>query len=454
MPLSETQKEIDQLKRTSFLSENATLRYLTFAALYVSEGIPIGIIFYAIPAWLAANGKTPMEIATYAGIVILPWSFKIVMAPIMDRYTWLSMGRKRPWIIVGQLGLIFCFLAIGFVNDPLNNLSGLMAVGFAVSFFGAIQDIAIDGMAVDIIPLNQQARANGVMWGSRIIGQSLSLIIGTALINIVGFTNAISSLALIVAILILVPVGVRERPGEKLLPWMAGSPSEASANAQLTAWAPLLKSMIKAMVLPASLLLGLGMLLTGILSGFIDTLLPIFTVQQLNWTNTDYSHVYSAATIIGGCFGMFAGGAIIDLLGTRKMINALLLTLTATIGLFGWFSGGWTNIKFVYSFVILFYLMSTLLTIAVMALAMKLSWRKISASQFTLYMTLNNLGIALGAWAFGYLKDSLPWKQVLLIGITLPFLAIFIYRKINLIKHRKSLESFELQEIDRVLVNT
>ena len=55
------------------------------------------------------------------------------------------MGRKRPWVIFGQLGLIISFLSIGFVNDPLNNLNHLMIVGFCISFFGAFQDVATDG---------------------------------------------------------------------------------------------------------------------------------------------------------------------------------------------------------------------------------------------------------------------------------------------------------------------
>ncbi len=247
MDLNKALKRID-INNNRFLTQNATLRYLVFSALYISEGIPIGILFYAIPAWLAMNGKTPLEIASYMAVIIIPWTFKIVIAPLMDRYTILSMGRKRPWIIFGQLGLMISFLVFGFIPDPLDNLNMLMIAGFIVNIFGSIQDIAIDGMAVELIPLNQQARANGIMWGSRIIGQSLSLVIGTALINIVGFTNAISSMALIVIILILVPIYFRERPGEKLMPWTKGKPSEDSKKVQSKDWGSLLKNLSKDLV--------------------------------------------------------------------------------------------------------------------------------------------------------------------------------------------------------------
>ena len=94
---------------------------------------------------------------------------------MMDRYTWLSMGRKRPWILLGQIGLVLSCVFMAYIPDPLNNLNQLMIVGFIVSFFGAFQDVATDGMAVDIIQNEQQPKANGLMWGSKIIGMSVSL---------------------------------------------------------------------------------------------------------------------------------------------------------------------------------------------------------------------------------------------------------------------------------------
>ena len=209
-----TERIKTELNNNRFLTENPTLRYLTFAALYLAQGIPEGITYFAIPAWLAMNNKTPVEIASFVAVIGIPWSFKILIAPLMDRFTILSMGRKRPWVIIGQLGLIVSFLSIGLVHDPLNNLNGLMIAGFFISFFGAFQDVATDGMAIDVVPINQQARANGLMWGSKTIGTALSLVIGTSLINLLGFSTAISSLSIAVAFIMLVPIFFRERQGK------------------------------------------------------------------------------------------------------------------------------------------------------------------------------------------------------------------------------------------------
>ena len=131
---------IKEGKTLPSLSENSILRYFNFIALYFAQGVPEGMLFYGIPAWMVMNGNTPGEIAGFAVACGLPWSFKFIVAPLMDRYTYLPMGRKRPWVILGQIGLIASCIYMAYVPDPLNNLNQFMLAGFMVSFFGAFQD--------------------------------------------------------------------------------------------------------------------------------------------------------------------------------------------------------------------------------------------------------------------------------------------------------------------------
>ncbi len=90
-----TSKEIS-LKTIPSLSENPILRYFTFIVLYFSQGIPEGITIFAIPAWMAMNGKSAAEIAGYSAAILIPFSLKILLAPMMERYTYLPMGRRKP----------------------------------------------------------------------------------------------------------------------------------------------------------------------------------------------------------------------------------------------------------------------------------------------------------------------------------------------------------------------
>ncbi len=433
------------IENNRFLTENPILRYLTFSALYLAQGIPEGITYFAIPAWLAMNNKTPVEIASFVAVIGIPWSFKILIAPLMDRFTILSMGRKRPWVIFGQLGLIISFLAIGLVQDPLNNLNGLMISGFFISFFGAFQDVATDGMAIDIVPIKEQARANGLMWGSKTIGTALSLVIGTTLINMLGFTTAISSLSIAVAFIILVPIFFRERPGEKLMPWTKGEPSKQSKNTQLKSWKQIFKSLLKIIILPSTIIMGVASLIIGLMYGLIDTLLPIFTIQELGWTNTSYSQAYSITTVAGGFFGMFVGGALVDFFGNKRMIIIYLIATIVLIGSLALLPEFWKNDKFIFVFIMLYYLFYTFLCIAIFAACMKLCWEVVAATQFTLFMALSNMGRASGSGLVGTLKDIMSWEYVLLCTAISPLLTILFIKLINFKKHRKSIEEFTIQ---------
>jgi len=424
------------------LTDNALTRYITFSALYIAQGIPEGITFFAIPAWLAMNGKSAMEIAAYVGVIGIPWSFKIIIAPLMDRFTLLAMGRKRPWVIFGQLGLIISFLCIGLVPDPLNNLSALMVAGFFISFFGAFQDVATDGMAVDVIPENEQARANGLMWGAKTIGISASLLIGTWLINTFGFPMAISSLSIAVATIMLFPIYFKERPGEKTMPWTAGAVSPDSKQTQLRSWKHIFKCLYKVLRLKSSLVFGLGVFAVGLMFGLIDTLLPIFSIQELGWTNSYFSNVFSITTVIGGFLGMFIGGYLVDYFGKIKMLSLYLFFLTLLIAVFASLSNLWGNNLIVYAFILSYYTLYTFLCIAVFASAMHLCWKTVAATQFTLYMALSNMGRAAGAAMLGVLKTNFTWEIVFLIIAAMPVIMIILIQLINFKKHRVTVDSF------------
>jgi len=436
----ETKKRKVKLGRS--LADNALSRYITFSALYIAQGIPEGITFFAIPAWLAMNGKSAMEIAAYVGVIGIPWSFKIIIAPLMDRFTLLAMGRKRPWVIFGQLGLIVSFLIIGLVPDPLNNLSALMTAGFLISFFGAFQDVATDGMAVDVIPVNEQARTNGLMWGTKTIGISSGLIIGTWLINNFGFSTAISSLSIVVATIMLFPIYFKERPGEKTMPWTNGNISPDSKQTQLSSWKQILKSLYKVVRLKSSLIFGIGVFAIGLMFGLIDTLLPIFSIQELGWTNSFFSNVFSITTVVGGFLGMFIGGYLVDYFGKIKMLSLYLFCLIALIAVFAFVSNLWGNNLIIYAFILSYYTLYTFLCIAVFASAMHLCWKTVAATQFTLYMALSNMGRAAGAAMLGVLKTNFHWEIVFLIIAIMPFIMVILIQLINFKKHRVTVDSF------------
>ncbi|MBK6399705.1 MAG: MFS transporter [Bacteroidetes bacterium] len=433
------------------LSENTFLRYLNFVALYVAQGIPEGMTLFGIPAWMAMNGKTPGEIGAFVAAFGLPWSFKIIVAPMMDRFTYLPMGRRRPWVLFGQIGLMISFIAMAFVPDPLNNLNLLMIAGFAVGFFGSFQDVATDGMAIDIVPIHQQARANGMMWGAKIIGTSASLAIGSWLINAYGFTTSILMLAVAVSIIMLAPLFLRERPGEKLLPWTKGKASVETQKMQLDNWSIIFKSLFKVFTLRNSLLLAFVLFVTQTAFNLIATLLPIFTVQELGWTNITYSQFFATASLIGGIGGMLIGGFLIDKFGKKRMLNiyfALLITINIALAFLQKY---WSQTWFISGFMIIYQIFYVFTCIGLFANAMEFCWKKVSASQFTLYMTIGNLGRIAGAKLIGPIKTNFTWEYTILSFTIIFAIAWLIFQLIHVGKHAEKLNNLELKDSESLV---
>jgi len=430
------------------LSENALLRYFTFSSLYGAQGIPEGLTFYAIPAWLAMNGKSVTEIGSFIAIIGIPWSFKIILAPLMDRFTYLPMGRKRPWVLIGQIGLVLSLLAAALINDPLNNLSMLMVVGFFISFFGAFQDVAVDGMAIDIVPLDEQARANGLMWGSKTIGVSLSLLVTTWTIHNYGFAYATCFLAFVILCILFIPIYTRENSGEKIMPWTEGEANIKSIQTQLHSLKLIFTNLFKVFFLPTSLVLGIAVFINSIGNGMMDTLLPVFTIQEIGWTDSDYSQIMATANIVAGITGMFIGGALVDYFGKIRMLSIFLILVIVLIIIMVVGKTYWSTSFFVSSFIFSFYILYTFQTIAIFSIAMELCWKRISATQFTLYMAISNLGRATGAGYLGEIKEFLfKWELVILVYAASAFIMLLLLTRMNTKKHVLSVGILENRQL-------
>ena len=425
------------------LSESSFLRYFTFAALYVAQGIPEGLLIFALPAWLAKNGFSPAQIGSYVGVIALPWSFKLINGPIMDRFTYLPMGRRRPWVLFGQIGILISFTIMSLISDPSTNISALTFIGFIVMFFSAFQDVAVDGLAIDILPVKQQARANGLMWGSKTMGIALSVALGSLFINKYGFSITILFFCVLVFLIMLLPLLLRERPGEKILPWMPGKASELAKNIQLKDWKSIFRNLINVFFLPMSFIMGVAVFFNTISRGLIDTVLPVLTVQELGWSDTDYSQVFATSGIISGAIGMLIGGFLIDYLGKIKMMAVFLILLMLLVGAFSAFFSFWDEPQFITAFIIAFYSLFVLLTIAIFATAMQLSWKKVAATQFTLYMAISNLGLSLGAFLLGPLNKIFSYQILILVCILASGITLFLLQFIKLDKHEADIKDLE-----------
>jgi len=138
-------------------------RTASVALLSFSSGLPLGLVWIAIPDWLRSVG---VDLRT-VGLVTLaqaPWSFKVLWAPLMDRYVPPWLGRRRGWAAIAQAALCLATLALAGVGQHPDTPWIVGALALAVAFAGATQDIAVDAYAVDVLRPDEQ----GVAVGARI----------------------------------------------------------------------------------------------------------------------------------------------------------------------------------------------------------------------------------------------------------------------------------------------
>ena len=425
------------------LSTSAPLRYGTYGALYFMQGIPQGLQLYAIPAWMAMNGLDAAAVGAYVGICTLPWTFKLVAGPLMDRYGFLPMGRRRPWLLGAQLGLLAMMLVMAFVPDPLNNLTLFMSVSFVLNCFGAVQDVATDGMAVDVTPLEEQARANGIMWGAKVVGIGATLTGGTWAINTFGFTAAVVGLTAVMLLVLIVPSVMRERPGERLFPWSQGQASPEAVAMKPESWAEILLTLKNAFLLRNSLLGALCIFLVGSANGLKDALLPVFTIQRLNWDNTAYADTVASANVLGALAAMVLAGWLADRVGKVRVISIYLVVIALTWTFIAsapasWSAkGGFVSVIYGLQFLEIFML------VAILATAMNLCWTRVAATQFTLYMVCNNMGLVVGAMVLGPLRARLEWSGMFLFLVAVYAVALVLWQLMRLGVHVHALGRLE-----------
>lgn len=123
-----------------------------------SSGLPLYLLIQFVPAWLRA---AEIDLATIGliNLVLFPYTWKFLWSPVMDRFVLPFFGRRRGWMFVTQLGLIALMASLA-LFDPSTQLSQIIILVSAISFFSASQDIVIDAYRREILPDDELGAGN------------------------------------------------------------------------------------------------------------------------------------------------------------------------------------------------------------------------------------------------------------------------------------------------------
>nr|WP_244193843.1 RhtX/FptX family siderophore transporter [Bordetella genomosp. 12] len=136
-------------------------------ALYLSQGIPLGLAMEALPILLRRDGLS-LQVLAWLPLVGLPWVLKFLWASQVDNRWFRAWGRRRSWILPMQSLALVCLLALAGLGLGDVGL-GLLLMAVA-SLASATQDIATDGLTAEHCRGEDLPRANAIQVGGTMVG--------------------------------------------------------------------------------------------------------------------------------------------------------------------------------------------------------------------------------------------------------------------------------------------
>jgi MFS family permease len=343
--------------------------------LYFAEGAPIGYIWWAMPTRLREAGVPVEEVAALIAMLALPWAFKFLWAPAVDRLRGAKWG-YRAWITVAQvaMGLTLLPLSALPIQDSMGIITWLL-LAHAVS--AATQDVAIDALAISSVPEHDRARTTGWMQAGMLVGRATFGGLALAAEQWIGAPAVIFVLVGCIWFTIAVV-------------WLF--PNSGAMDAPRRPDAPPLSVTIPRALRQRTLWVGLGIALTAG-AGFeaVGGLMGPFLLDH-NATQSAIGAFFALPVVLCMIVGGLAGGTLADHLSHRRLIGLSVIAILVCIAVIVAGSAllqfeGWRLMALAAPL----YLCIGCLVASSYALFMDLSDPAIGGTQFSAFMGATNL---------------------------------------------------------------
>jgi len=370
-------------------------RLLSVSLLSFASGLPLGLVWIAIPTWMTQAGVDIKVVGLFT-LAQAPWSFKFLWSPLMDRYPLPILGRKRGWILLAQVALLGLGLWLAGVPPSPETVWVIGAISLATGFAAATQDIAYDAYTVEVLRKEEQ----GAAVGARVALYRAAMFIsgGLAITLIASWSWAAVNvlLALCYAPLLLVTV---KAPEPESLPAPPKTLKEA-------VWGPFVGFLAQHRaleILAFVVLFKLSDQLTQALTG------PFLV--QMGFSPADVGVGRSGIAIAATLVGTFLGGILTNAVGLGRALwitgflqifSNLGYALVAQVG---------PNRLVMYSAVAFELATSGMGTGAFSVLLIRLTQKRFSATQYALLSSLFSIPRVLAGPPAGLLVDALGWRD-------------------------------------------
>ncbi len=382
---------------------------------YFVEGLPFGFQAMALPVLLRREGVAA-SVITAAGVLALPWLLKVFWAPFVDSRFSTRLGRRRSWILPMQLAMaVICGLAAALA--PAGALPAFLGAILAMNLCAAVMDIAVDGLAIELLAERHLGYGNAV----QVAGYKVGMLVGGGAMLVVASERGASAALLAMGTLALVGAVVAfgfEEP--------ESSRAERVVPPRIGEVVSLLWSSLRT---PAALavIVFIGTYKAG--EAMADALFRVFLVDA-GFTDAQIARWVTTYGTLASLLGSVCGGAlasrartIVRAVGVAAFLRALALgaelhavaspsegaIIMATLAQH--FFGG-------------------ALTTAMFAFMMSMVDRRIGATHYTLLATVEALGKGIAAWPSGLLQERIGYVPVYTLAVALSLVFLGLLRPI------------------------
>ncbi|MEP5766288.1 MAG: AmpG family muropeptide MFS transporter [Halieaceae bacterium] len=365
-----------------------------------ASGMPLFVLLQLVPAWLSDKGVSLTDIGLFA-LVGIPYTWKFLWAPLMDRYVPPFLGRRRGWMLVTQLALLFSIGGLGWLQ-PEFSLGSVALLAFIVAFFSASQDIVLDAYRREILPDQELGLGNSIHVQayrvSGLIPGSLSLILADHLpwASVFWITGGFMLVGLALCLSVQEPdselppaVGLREAVVAPFREYV-----------QRRGW--------------RAVLLVLGFMFLYKIGDSMATALSTPFYLDLGFSKTQIGLVAKNAGLWSGVVGGLLGGILMIRIGINRAL--WLFGVVQLVSIFGFALLAEAGpVLWMLALVIAFeYLGVGLGTAAFVAFIARETSRQYAATQFALFTALTALPRTFANASTGWIVESIGWTEFFL----------------------------------------
>lgn len=379
----------------------------------LASALPNAMTDSVLNAWATTLG-VDLKTIGYFALVALPYNFKFVLAPFLDRYPLPFLGRRRGWLFFFLLVASGLAIALG-SSDPSARPGMVAALAVVLAFAGAAFDLVLDAYRVDVLPDEERAAGTATyIAGYRVallITGSLSLVLA----EFVGWRAVYLGLA---GLLLVGVVGVLFAPEPP------PSASKPPRNLLDAVYRPFMEFFGRR----GSLVLLLFVLIYTYGDLVATRMLFPFYLRVIEFSLVEIGLINKLTVATATILGAAAAGVLVPRLGLRRSLllfgtgaavtNLLYMLLLAT---------GKSYATLVLA-VGLDNLAGGMRATAFAAFLMALCDRRYSATQYALFSSAMSFAGRLGAAYSGHIVEGLGWPAFFAVTslIAIPAISILL----------------------------